>query len=57
MRRQYPPLSLLSLQRMVDLGRVDPDQPIDLTTICNTKVVTVDPMKKHYGVHLTDDVS
>jgi len=55
MRRQYPPLSLLSLQRMVDLGRVDPDQPIDLTTVSNTKIVIVDPMKKHYGINLTDD--
>ena len=56
MRRQYVPLTLLSLQRMVDLGRIDVMQPIDLTAMCNTKVVIVDPAKKHYGINLTDEV-
>ena len=56
MRRQYVPLSLLSLQRMVDLGRIDVMQPIDLTAICNTSVVAVDPTKNHYGINLTDEV-
>ena len=56
MRRQYVPLSLLSLQRLVDLGRIDNTQPIDLSAICNTKVVIVDPSKNHYGINLTDEV-
>jgi len=56
MRRQYVPLSLHTLQRLVDLGRIDVEQPIDLTALCNTRVVTVNPEKKHYGINLTDDV-
>ena len=50
------PLSLLSLQRMVDLGRIDIMQPIDLTAICNACVIVVDPAKNHYGINLTDEV-
>jgi len=56
MRRQYVPLSLLSLQRLVDLGRVDVESPIDLSTICNTKVIILDPAQNHYGINLTDEV-
>jgi len=41
---------------MVDLGRVDVESSIDLTTVCNTKVVFVDPEKNHYGINLTDEV-
>jgi len=55
LRRQYPPLSLLSLQRLVDLGRVDAKQPIDLTTLCNTKVIVIDAKNNHYGINLTDE--
>lgn len=55
-RRQYPPLSLLQLQRLIDLGRVNPDEPIDLTTLCNTKVIRVVPERNHYGINLTDEV-
>jgi len=56
-RKQYPPLSLLQLQRLVDLGRIDTTEPIDLTTLCNTKVITVNPHLKHYGINLTDEVN
>ena len=41
---------------MIDLGRIDVTAPIDLSAICNTKVVVVDPARKHYGVNLTDEV-
>ena len=34
-RRQYQPLSLNRLQYLIDLGRVDPTQPIDLTQLDN----------------------
>jgi len=55
-RRQYPPLSLKELQLMIDTGRIDPSQPIDLTSICNTKLYKkIDPMDNHFGVHLTDE--
>lgn len=55
LRREYPPLSLLQLQRMIDLGRVDPDEPIDLNTVCNTKLYKLDPWSKEYGINLTDE--
>ncbi|XP_067677712.1 large ribosomal subunit protein uL15m-like [Haliotis asinina] len=54
-RRQYPPLSLLQLQRMIDMGRVDPEQPVDLATICNTRLYRIEPVKKHFGINLTEE--
>lgn len=53
--RQYIPISLLQIQRLIDLGRLNPNEPIDLTDICNTKVCTLDPNKRQYGVQLTDE--
>ncbi len=55
-RREYPQLSLLQLQRLLDLGRVDPTQPIDLTTLCNTKIISMDLQLNQYGINLTDEV-
>lgn len=52
-RRQYPPLSLKQLQLMIDLGRLDTTRPIDLAALCNTKLYFVEPMDRHFGVHLT----
>lgn len=50
-------ISLLELQRMIDLSRIDPTQPIDLSTICNTGLFKVDADNdRHYGFHLTEDV-
>ncbi|GFY41539.1 39S ribosomal protein L15, mitochondrial [Trichonephila inaurata madagascariensis] len=54
-KRQYPPLSLGQLQLMIDTGRVDASQPIDLTTLVNTKIYKMDPIERHFGVHLTDE--
>ncbi|GIY13342.1 39S ribosomal protein L15, mitochondrial [Caerostris extrusa] len=54
-QRQYPPLTLGQLQLMIDTGRIDPTQPIDLTTICNSQLYFLDPREKHFGVHLTDE--
>ncbi|XP_055329172.1 39S ribosomal protein L15, mitochondrial-like [Paramacrobiotus metropolitanus] len=55
LRRQYPPLSMLNLQRMIDTGLLDPDQPVDLGVICNTKVYRIDPWAGHFGVNLTEE--
>ena len=41
---------------MIDTGLVDPSQPIDLTTLCNTKVYGVNVEDTQYGVNLTDEV-
>ncbi|PKU32901.1 39s ribosomal protein mitochondrial [Limosa lapponica baueri] len=55
LRRQYQPLSLQRLQYLIDLGRVDPTQPIDLTQLTNARGVTVQPLKRDYGVQLVEE--
>ncbi|KAM9308725.1 large ribosomal subunit protein uL15m [Gastrophryne carolinensis] len=57
LRRQYQPLSLKRLQYLIDLGRVDPSQPIDLTQLVNARGVTIQPLKRDYGVQLVDEGS
>ncbi|KAF6779030.1 hypothetical protein AHF37_02241 [Paragonimus kellicotti] len=55
-RRQLMRVSLLELQRMIDLGRIDPHEPIDLTTLCNTKLYKLDvEHERHYGFQLVDE--
>lgn len=56
-RRQYQPLSLNRLQYLIDLGRVDPTQPIDLTQLVNGRGVTIQPFKRDYGVQLVEEVN
>ncbi|XP_005993499.1 large ribosomal subunit protein uL15m [Latimeria chalumnae] len=53
-RRQYQPLSLDRLQYLIDLGRVNPTEPIDLTQLVNSRGVTVQPLKRDYGVQLVE---
>ncbi|XP_066481595.1 large ribosomal subunit protein uL15m [Tiliqua scincoides] len=55
LRRQYPPLSLKRLQYLIDLGRIDPTQPIDLTQLTNARGVTIQPLKRDYGVQLVEE--
>ncbi|KAJ7338824.1 hypothetical protein JRQ81_012726 [Phrynocephalus forsythii] len=55
LRRQYPPLSLRRLQYLIDLGRVDPTQPIDLTQLVNARGVTMQVAKRHYGINLVEE--
>ena len=57
MKREYPKLSLLELQRLIDLGWLDTSKPIDLTSLCNTNRIKVNPHEKQYGIHLTDEVT
>lgn len=56
-RPQYKPLTLRRLQYLIDLGRVDTTQPIDLTQLVNCRGVTVQPLKRDYGVQLVDEGS
>lgn len=56
LRRQYPPLSLSTLQLMIDTDRLDISKPIDLAAICNTGLYDFVPDMKEYGIHLTDEV-
>ncbi|XP_025060282.1 39S ribosomal protein L15, mitochondrial [Alligator sinensis] len=55
LRRQYHPLSLRRLQYLIDLGRLDPTQPIDLTQLTNSRGVTIQPLKRDYGVQLVEE--
>lgn len=55
LQRQYKPISLLQIQRLIDLGRLDPNEPIDLTSICNTKLVMIDASSREAGIQLTDE--
>lgn len=55
LRRQYPPLTLLQLQTMLDTDRVDAKRPIDLTQLCNTGLFHMRPDQRHFGVQLTDE--
>ncbi|KAK7789728.1 hypothetical protein R5R35_007295 [Gryllus longicercus] len=55
LRRQYPPLSLLQLQKLIDTSRLPVDKPIDLTAICNTGLYVCKPDKHHFGINLTDE--
>jgi len=41
---------------MIDTDRLDIAQPIDLSVICNTGLYTIDPLHKHFGIQLTDEV-
>lgn len=54
-KRQYPPLSLKTLQLLIDTGRLDASKPIDLAAIANTKVFRIEPTFHHFGVNLTDE--
>ncbi|XP_039280058.1 39S ribosomal protein L15, mitochondrial [Nilaparvata lugens] len=53
LRRQYPPLSLMQLQKMIETDRLDTSKPIDLAALCNTGIWTFTPELLHYGVNLT----
>jgi large subunit ribosomal protein L15 len=55
-KRQYPPLSLKTLQLLIDTGRIDANKPIDLAAIANSQVFPVNPDFNHFGVNLTDEV-
>ncbi|KAL0894857.1 hypothetical protein ABMA27_013372 [Loxostege sticticalis] len=55
LRRQYPPLSLLQLQHIIDKDRVDINKPIDIASIVKTGTYNFYPDQKHFGINLTDE--
>lgn len=55
LKKQYPPLTLGRLQVMIDTGRIDPNEPIDINTLCSTNIYKLNIEERHFGVHLTDD--
>lgn len=54
-RRQYPPISLLKIQLLIDNGAINPEEPIDLASLCNSHFFKMDPKLNHYGVNLVDE--
>ncbi|CAH8474252.1 unnamed protein product [Schistosoma turkestanicum] len=49
-------ISLLELQRLIDLNRINPLEPIDISTLCNTNLYRLNvDHDRHYGFHLTDE--
>jgi len=54
LRREYPPLSLQTLQMFIDTNRLDVSKPIDLVSLVNTGLYFMNPLYRHAGVQLTD---
>ena len=38
------------------MGRINHDEPIDVTSLVNAGEVNIDIYKKQYGIHLTEEV-
>ena len=55
--RQYIPVSLFKLQNLIDVGRVNPHEPIDLTSISTSKFIKIEAQKRQFGIQLTDEVN
>ncbi|KAK0425758.1 hypothetical protein QR680_009366 [Steinernema hermaphroditum] len=55
LRREYPPISLLELQRLIDLDYLDTSKLIDLSALCSTKQFKCEPSQRQFGVQLTDE--
>jgi len=54
-QKEYVPLSLMMLQRFIDLNYFNTNRLIDIVTLCNTKRFFIDSTYNQYGVHLTSD--
>ncbi|EFA04204.1 large ribosomal subunit protein uL15m [Tribolium castaneum] len=55
LRREYPPLSMLDLLKLIEMNRLDASKPIDLVSILNTGLYKIFPDQRQYGVNLTDE--
>lgn len=55
LKREYPPLTLLQLQTIIDKDRVDISKPIDIASIIKSGIYTLHPDQKQFGIHLTDE--
>ncbi|CAD6184492.1 unnamed protein product [Caenorhabditis auriculariae] len=52
-RREYIPLSLIELARLIDLGWISKKRPIDISALCATQKFSVNPRIRQYGFDLT----
>lgn len=55
LRRQYPPITLVQLQTLIDTNRVDATRPIDIAQLCATGLLDLKPDQKQFGFQLTDE--
>uniref|UniRef100_A0A914I5Y3 Large ribosomal subunit protein uL15m n=1 Tax=Globodera rostochiensis TaxID=31243 RepID=A0A914I5Y3_GLORO len=57
LRREYVPVSLIELQRIIDLGWLDTTRLIDIAAISATKLLSdkFKPEWRQFGIHLTDE--
>ncbi|XP_034826750.1 large ribosomal subunit protein uL15m [Maniola hyperantus] len=53
-KREYPPISLLEIQKLIDTNRIDITQPIDIASIAKSGLYKFFPDQKHFGINLTD---
>jgi len=59
LRREYIPLSLIELQRIIDLGWLDTTRLIDVCALCATRLFDekfVPSELRQFGIDLTDEV-
>lgn len=54
-RKEYQPISLLQIQRLIDLNVLDPQKLIDIVAICNTKRHKLNTEHNEHGFSLTDE--
>ncbi|XP_041968200.1 39S ribosomal protein L15, mitochondrial [Aricia agestis] len=54
-RRQYPPMSLLELQSLIERDRLDITKPIDIAAIVKSGLYNFFPDQKQFGINLTDE--
>lgn len=54
-RRQYLPVSMEKLQHLIDMGRINPEEPIDVTSFVHAGAVTIKVFDRVYGIHLTGE--
>lgn len=46
---------MFKLQLLIDNGAINPAEPIDLASFCNSHFYKMDPQFNHYGVNLVDE--
>ncbi|CAJ0577678.1 unnamed protein product, partial [Mesorhabditis spiculigera] len=54
-RREYIPLSLIELARLIDLGWIDAKKPIDVVALCATRKFKIEPHLRQCGFDLTPE--
>nr|ACO15346.1 39S ribosomal protein L15, mitochondrial precursor [Caligus clemensi] len=52
-QRQYPPLSLHKIQLMIDTGRLNPREPLDIAALTKSQLLPINPSDNHFGFELT----